>query len=92
MNNTQECNTQLEIIARILIRCFWMGIAVVSLWFLFFLFDREWIFRFHSSMFAITKPQFDLMMYAGLMFTKVFVFVVFLFPYLAIRLVLRVKH
>ena len=92
MNTAQESNTQLEIIARLLIRCFLMGIALIILWFLLFLFGGELIFRIHSSMFAITKPQFDMMMYAGMMFTKVFVFVVFLFPYLAIRMVLSKKY
>ncbi|MBN2327035.1 MAG: hypothetical protein JXR73_07760 [Candidatus Omnitrophica bacterium] len=84
MNNTQELPDCLKITAQILIRCFWIGFIILFFWFFMILLAHDLIYRIHSSMFHITETQFDVMMYAGLGLTKLFVFFFFLIPYICI--------
>jgi len=72
-------------IAGVLLRCFIYGFALLSFWLVLFLFAGDWMYNFHSTMFDLTRHDFDLMNYYGMTFLKILVFVVFLIPYLAIR-------
>ena len=66
-----------------------MGFVILIFWFGFFVFGADFIYRIHSSLFQITREQFDVMMYFGMMFWKLFVILFFLIPYLAILIALR---
>ena len=79
----------LESLAKVLIRCFWMGMAFLIFWFVWFLVAGQWAFEFHQQWLSWTRHEFDLLNIYGMTFLKVAVFVGFLFPYFAIRLVLR---
>ncbi len=46
-------------------------------------------YRVHSSFFPMTRHEFDLIHYCGMLITKVALFILFLCPYLGIRLVLK---
>lgn len=81
----------METIAKILIRSFILGYVLLLIWVGFYLFGSEICFRITTKIFAITRSQFDLMNYYGIVFVKVCVFLFFLIPYISIRLVLA-KH
>jgi hypothetical protein len=81
----------LELLSAILLRCFAIGVAVVLLWFFFFLIGGDAIYAIHGKWFSISRPGFDLLNYYGMAFIKVCNFMLFLVPYLAIRMVLKGK-
>jgi uncharacterized protein DUF6868 len=91
MESTGDQNVFLETCSAILIRCFLIELAVLLLWFFIFLFMGGLAFKIHSAMFAITRHDFDLMNYYGMAFMKMSAFLLFLCPYLSIRLVMRKK-
>ncbi len=78
----------LDALAKVLIRCFLMGLAIQFLWFILFLVVGEWAYGIHSGWFELTRRDFDLMNYYGMALLKIGIFTFFLIPYLSIRLVL----
>ncbi len=82
----------LELWARVLIRCFALSIALLIIWFGFYLLLGDWAHSVHSRMFGeLSRRDFELINYCGMAIVKLFAFLVLLIPYLAIRLVLRAK-
>ena len=69
----------------VLLRCFILGFALLMIWFVFYLIAGGFMYDVHSSMFEMTTQQFDIINYCGMGLLKIFVFVVFLFPYIALR-------
>ena len=82
-------HAQLHDLARVLIRCFVLTALLLLVWLLFFLVARRWAYDVHSRMFEITRREFDLINYCAMAFVKMLAFVLFLIPYVAVRLVLR---
>jgi hypothetical protein len=80
---------QFEYLARVLIRCFVLSLALLLIWFVFYLVVGRWGYDIHSRMFEMTRREFDLIMYCGMAFVKLSAFVFFLIPYIAVRLTLR---
>ena len=89
MSIDESTRARAELVGAVLIRAFWLGVGVLLLWFALILALGDLAFRIHSSMFDITKQQFVLLNYAGMGLLKLFVFCVFLIPYIAIRLALK---
>ena len=81
----------LETTSKVLIRCFWMAFAVLVLWGLMILAGGEWKYAIPEQWFGLTPHEFDVINYSGIIIMKVFVFPAFLFPYIAIRMVLAQK-
>ena len=79
----------LDSVASVLIRCFFMSIVILCLWGGLILLAGNWIYSVHSWCFPISVEQFYGINYAGIMITKVFVFLFFLLPYIAIKLARR---
>ncbi|MHC4945278.1 MAG: DUF6868 family protein [Planctomycetota bacterium] len=69
----------------VLLRCFIYGFVLLLFWFVLFLVAGGWIYDFHSSMFEITRHDFDMMNYNGMALVKGVVILFFLLPYLAVR-------
>ncbi len=79
----------LEAIEKILLRC-WVAAVVLGLFsFIVFLLTGDMIDRIHGSLFGLTPHELDLVIYCGLGLLKLFVLVFYVFPWLAIKLVLR---
>ncbi|HLB73051.1 MAG TPA: hypothetical protein VJJ98_03450 [Sedimentisphaerales bacterium] len=76
----------METIEKITIRCFFVGMAGLAIWFLFFALADDWVFAVHSTWFKISKEQFEAIHYAGLMFAKAVIFLFFLAPYIACKM------
>lgn len=81
----------LDILARILIRCFIVGILFLMIWFISFTFFGDCIYDFHSKWFPMPRETFNAIHYAGMAFIKILLMLFFLFPYIAIRLVSKKK-
>lgn len=71
----------------VLLRCFIYGFVLLLVWFVLFLVAGGLIYDVHGSMFKkITDHQFEVIHYCGMGLLKLFVFVFFFIPYIAIRL------
>ena len=90
--NTEERHVSLDDLAGILIRCFFLTMALLLVWFVFFLMAGDVGFYLHSRWFDINWYAYNLLFYYGMALLKIIAFVFFLFPYIAIRLVLRKKR
>ncbi len=89
MNEQNSCRDGLEMAAQVLIRCFLGGVILLLLWFGAILLAPDWLYTTNARWFAITREQFVLVNYCGIAAVKIFVYVVFLIPYICVRLVLR---
>jgi hypothetical protein len=56
---------------------------------LVFLLATDWMYAMNLRWFSITHEQFVLVNYCGMAAVKLFVYLVFLIPYICVRLVLR---
>lgn len=89
MSASSDINEQLDVISQVLIRCVVMGVAVLLIWWGALALFGDFAYRFHSSFAPITRQQFEVFHYAGILLTKAAVSLLFFFPYIAIRLVVR---
>jgi hypothetical protein len=89
--NKDEQNYLLESMAAILIRCFFLSIGLLFLWFIFYIVAGNWGFSTSVNWYGskLSRNEYDLLLYYGIAFTKTCAFLFFLFPYIAIKLVLR---
>ena len=87
--NKDEQNYLLENLAGIFIRCFFMIYALLLIWFVFYWVGGDWGYNLTSLWFQVSKHEYDLVCYYGIAFMKICVLTFFLFPYIAIKLVLR---
>ena len=83
-----DVNDLLDATAKVLLRCFVLGLIPLLLWFGMLVFAGDWVYNIHSKWFDITRHEFDLIHYCGSGLLKLCIFLLFLFPYIAIRLVL----
>ena len=81
----------LETTSKLLIRCFWIGFAALTLWGLMYLVSADLKYGILEDLFGVTAHEFDVINYSAIIITKAFVFFAFLFPYIAIRMVLAQK-
>ena len=89
MKNTNEA---LEVVGQVLIRCVVMGVAVLLFWWGALALMGDLVYSIHSGFVPMTREQFDVIHYVGMLMTKAAVSVLFLFPYIAIRLVIRKRN
>jgi hypothetical protein len=80
--DTKEC---VELVARVLIRAFAAGLIFLVIWFIFFLLAKDMAFRIQEGLFGITMEQIVFINFIGMGLFKLFIFSVFLIPYVAIR-------
>jgi len=87
VNPSTDLNDVLDVVAKILLRCFGFGVLLLLVWFAFWLAAGDWAYQVHSTMFGVSEHDFDLLNYCGLACTKMCTFLFFLGPYIAVRLV-----
>ncbi len=85
---TTEIHELLDTVAKVLLRCFVLGFLFLLLWAVAYLGGRDVIYR-QGMWFNLTPHEVDLIHYCGMGFVKGCVLLLFLCPYVAIRLVLR---
>jgi len=90
MTESADLKNLLDVTAKILIGCFILNFALTLLWFCFYLLGGvQGAYKFSVQIFDITQHEFALINYCGMAFVKLCNIIFFLFPYFAIRLVLR---
>lgn len=89
MSSMKSVDEVLEVTAQVLIRCTVMGVVVLLLWWGALALFGDLAYRVHSGLVPISRQHFDLVHYAGMLTTKTVVSLLFFFPYVAIRLVIR---
>lgn len=91
MPELKETHDLLDAVAKVLIRCFFLGYLFLLLWFGIYMLAGDLIYRMNGPLFGLTQHEMNRMHFYGIVLAKCFVFLVFLLPYIAIRLVLRRK-
>ena len=89
MENRERNDLFLEILAKILIRSFLLGVGLLLLWFVSNLFLPDWTYEMNTKWFNISRQEFELINYCGIGFLKIILLLFFLFPYLSIKLILH---
>jgi hypothetical protein len=87
--NKEELNDLMDSLSAILIRCFFLTVVFLLLSFIFYLLSGDMVYRLHSKWFELSKHDYDLLYYGGMAFIKICAIIFFLFPYFAIRMVVR---
>jgi hypothetical protein len=89
MPHSNETNDLLDAIAKILLRCFVLGYLFLLLWFCIYMFAGDMMYRLNRSLFGVTPHEMNLLHLFGMALVKLILFLFFLFPYIAIRWILR---
>jgi hypothetical protein len=89
MSEPNHVNELFDTLAKISLRCFVMGYCLLLLWFVLYLYAGDLIYGIGDKSFRLTRHEVDLIIYGGMAFVKCVVLLFFLFPYVAIRWVLR---
>jgi len=77
----------MEVVRDVLAWCSVIDIAVLLLWFLFFVGAHDFVYRLHGKWFKLTVEEFDAIHYKGIVFFKMGFLLLHLVPYLAMRIV-----
>lgn len=77
----------LEVVRDTLGWCAVLNIAILIVWWVFFSFAHDFVYRMHSKWFQISVAQFDGIHYAGMVLLKAFIMAANIAPYLALRIV-----
>ena len=85
MSVNEDIKGCVELIARVLIRAFAAGLIFLVIWFIVFALAKDTALRIHEGLFDITMEQLILINYIWMGLFKLFLFSVFLIPYVAIR-------
>ncbi len=81
--------SRLHAIAGILLRCF--AITIIAMLFVLIVYvgARPWIYKIQTAIISMSQHELDLFFYGFLTLIKVLGVILFLFPFVAIRLLLR---
>ena len=89
MRDPIQSHAALEDWSQILLWCFLMGLAAMLFWVAALFFAGDLAYAVHSRVVPITREQFNMVHYSGLLTTKMILSLFFLLPYISIRMVLR---
>jgi intracellular septation protein A len=64
-----------------------INFGLLIVWFVGFIFARDWIRRYHGKWFKLSEESFDAIHYAAMAFFKLLIFVFNLVPYIALLIV-----
>jgi len=89
MTELKNGNELFDMLAKVLLRCFVLGYLLLLLWFVVYLVAGNLLYSTFGKLFGLTPHEADMIHYSGMVAVKCAVILFFLFPYVAIRLVLR---
>ena len=89
MKEASNINDFLDTVARILIRCFILGILIGLFGAGFLVLAGDFVYDIHSKFIPISKLQFNCIHYGLFSMLKTGILYLFLIPYIAIKLVLQ---
>ncbi len=73
-------------LTRVLATCFLVAVGLILVWFVFYLAAGEFAYAIHSKLFDIDRQQFAAMNYYGMAIFKMLAFLLFLIPYIALKI------
>lgn len=85
--NTED--QTLEVISQVLLRCTVMGIIALLIWWGALALVGDLAYSVHTKIAPMSRQQFDIIHYVGILSTKAGVSLLFFFPYISIKLVIR---
>jgi hypothetical protein len=91
MTNSTSNREFFDTLAKVLLRCWLFGFALLLLWAGVCVFGRGFLYDLNGRIFGLSEHELDLISYSGIVFTKVIVLVFGFIPWAAIRLVLRTE-
>jgi hypothetical protein len=68
--------------------CVIINIGIMLGWFLCVMLAREWLYKIHRRFFGLPEQRLNTLLYTGLMFYKIGVWMFFIVPYIALRIAL----
>jgi hypothetical protein len=89
MCNSNNADEMLEVISQVLIRCVVIGVVVLLFWWGGLALMGDLVYGVHSKLTPMARQHFNVIHYAGMLTTKAAVSLLFFFPYIAIRLVVK---
>jgi hypothetical protein len=89
MTESKDVTELFDTLARVLLRCFVLGYSLLLLWVAVYLLAGSVMYGPAGRLFGLTSHEVDVIQYGGIAAVKCVVLLFFLFPYVAIRLVLR---
>jgi hypothetical protein len=93
MSNSSNIDEILQVTGQVLIRCLIIGIFVLFIWWGALALAGDLAYKIHNSaVVSISREQFDVIHYTGMLMTKATISILFLFPYIGIRLVIRKRE
>ena len=60
--------------------------AILIIWFLLFIFAKDWMKSLHGQWFKLTDQQFDVVHYSGMAIYKIGILLLNLVPFIALKL------
>ena len=91
MEHANKIDEVLEVISQVLIRCVVIGVIVLLIWWGALELFGELAYNVHHRVAPMCREQFDIIHYVGMLSTKAAVSLLFFFPYIAIKLVIRAR-
>lgn len=76
-------------LAEVFLWCFVFSMALIVLWLVAFLAVGDIITTTHGMWFGLTRRELSALIYGGIAYAKINTLLFFLFPYAAIKLVIR---
>jgi hypothetical protein len=89
MSEATQTDDLLEVIAKILLRCWIFGFIMLMFWWGAVTIAGDLVFGVHGDMFGLTRSQLNVIHYCGMGLTKLAVVLFFFIPWISIRLVLK---
>ena len=78
----------LSAVSRILLWCFVLGLLMLLFWLGAVVGFGDLAYQVHVNFFDLSKHEFNVIHYCGIVLAKLFVFLFFLFPWIATRVAL----
>ncbi len=81
----------LRLVGKALLCCFFFAMIVLAMWFAGIVYEGDRIYSIHKAWFEMSRSEFDLIQYRGMMFFKLGAVLFFLLPSIGIWLAARSK-
>ena len=80
-------NISIEVTRDFLLWCTVINYGILLVWFLVFVFARDWMHRIHGRWFRLSGSQFDVLHYAGMAIFKIGIILFNLVPFVVLFIV-----
>jgi len=93
MSRSNDIDEVLQVTSQVLVRCLAIGIIMLLFWWGALSLTGDLAYRIHSRVvLPVSREQFVLIHYTGILLAKAVVFLLFFSPYAAVRLVISKRR